>query len=597
MGMSLRVKLASGFGVVLLIFAITGTVAMLALREQRETLGMIGRHELPTINLLHEASLGMQLYRKAEKDILLNLGDAKALKGYLGKLEDIAGELKENLRKLQEALRGNPQAGAKAESLAQESLRAFAAYDELVRRTSAELTAGSSQYNASQASATQANAYYTTYKDNVHTTEKNLEALETQFMERVVASQRELAEQTRGTERLLLISIIGSVLCGAGIGLLVLLSITRPLGRVVSLARAVAAGDLEARASGSYSAEMAVLRDSIEAMVGTLKAKIAEAEHRSAEAAEEGQRARQAAQEAQAAKAAAERAKAEGMIAAAGQLERTVEGISAVTAAISSQVGQASTGAERQSARVSEAATAIEQMNATVLEVAQNAASTAHSTDAARCRANEGSGVMRQVVDGMDEVRRVSAELKGSMDSLGTMVGNIGQIMSVISDIADQTNLLALNAAIEAARAGDAGRGFAVVADEVRKLAEKTMGATREVGEAVTGIQNGTRVNVANVERALGAVESTTELATRCGEVLHEIVSMVDSASDQVRAIATASEEQSATSEEITRSVDEINGISRDTAQIMASSAKAVEQLVGEANTLKALVHKMKSGA
>ena len=592
MGMSLRAKLASGFGVVLLIFAITGTVAMLALREQRETLGMIGRHELPTINLLHEASLGMQLYRKAEKDILLNLGDAKALKGYMGKLESLAGELKENLRKLQDALRGNPQAGAKAEALAQESLRAFAAYDEVVRRTSAELAAGLSQFNA-----TQANAHYTTYKDNVHTTEKNLEALETQFMERVVASQRELAEQTRGTERLLLISIIGSVLCGAGIGLLVLLSITRPLGRVVSLARAVAAGDLEARASGSYSAEMAVLRDSIEAMVGTLKAKIAEAEHRSAEAAEEGQRAKQAAEEAQAAKAAVERAKAEGMMEAAGQLERTVEGISAVTAAISSQVGQASTGAERQSARVSEAATAIEQMNATVLEVAQNAASTAHSTDTARGRANEGSGVMRQVVEGMDEVRRVSAELKGSMDSLGTMVGNIGQIMSVISDIADQTNLLALNAAIEAARAGDAGRGFAVVADEVRKLAEKTMGATREVGEAVTGIQNGTRVNVANVERALGAVESTTELASRCGEVLQEIVSMVDSASDQVRAIATASEEQSATSEEITRSVDEINGISRDTAQIMASSAKAVEQLVGEANALKALVHKMKSGA
>ena len=153
MGMSLRAKLASGFGVVLLIFAITGTVAMLALREQRETLGMIGRHELPTINLLHEASLGMQLYRKAEKDILLNLGDVKALKGYLGKLEEIAGELKENLRKLQDALRGNPQAGAKAESLAQESLRAFAAYDEVVRRTSAELAAGSSQFNANQANA------------------------------------------------------------------------------------------------------------------------------------------------------------------------------------------------------------------------------------------------------------------------------------------------------------------------------------------------------------------------------------------------------------------------------------------------------------
>ena len=194
-------------------------------------------------------------------------------------------------------------------------------------------------------------------------------------------------------------------------------------------------------------------------------------------------------------------------------------------------------------------------------------------------------------------MRRVSAELKNSMDSLGGMVGNIGQIMSVISDIADQTNLLALNAAIEAARAGDAGRGFAVVADEVRKLAEKTMGATREVGEAVSGIQSGTSANIENMERALAAVERTTEMAGRCGEVLREIVTMVDGASDQVRAIATASEEQSATSEEITRSIEEINGISRDTASIMSKSAQAVEQLAGQTRDLQGLVQKMKSGA
>ena len=121
MGMSLRVKLASGFGVILLIFAISGSLAMLALRAQRETLGMLGRHELPTINLLHEASLDMQLYRKAEKDILLNMGDSKALKGYMGKLDEVSAGLGENLRKLEAALRGNPQAGAKAEALAQEA--------------------------------------------------------------------------------------------------------------------------------------------------------------------------------------------------------------------------------------------------------------------------------------------------------------------------------------------------------------------------------------------------------------------------------------------------------------------------------------------
>lgn len=76
------------------------------------------------------------------------------------------------------------------------------------------------------------------------------------------------------------------------------------------------------------------------------------------------------------------------------------------------------------------------------------------------------------------------------MVGLGGQAENIGKVLGVINDIADQTNLLALNAAIEAARAGDAGRGFAVVADEVRKLAEKTMLATKEVGNAILAIQN-----------------------------------------------------------------------------------------------------------
>ena len=184
-----------------------------------------------------------------------------------------------------------------------------------------------------------------------------------------------------------------------------------------------------------------------------------------------------------------------------------------------------------------------------------------------------------------------------ALQGVSSAAEGISRQTGQIDTLAKQTNLLALNAAIEAARAGDAGRGFAVVADEVRKLAEKTMGATREVGEAVSGIQSGTSANIENMERALAAVERTTELAGRCGEVLREIVTMVDGASDQVRAIATASEEQSATSEEITRSIDEINGISRDTASIMNKSAQAVEQLAGQTRDLQGLVQKMKSGA
>jgi len=167
--------------------------------------------------------------------------------------------------------------------------------------------------------------------------------------------------------------------------------------------------------------------------------------------------------------------------------------------------------------------------------------------------------------------------------------------MSVIRDIADQTNLLALNAAIEAARAGDAGRGFAVVADEVRKLAEKTMEATKRVGDAVDGIQKGTTSSKHSVEEAVSAIESATELANHSGQALSEIVGLVERASDQVRSIASASVQQSAASEEINRSIDEVNNISTQTAAGMHESAQVVIQLDEEARTLRELIEGLRA--
>ena len=132
-------------------------------------------------------------------------------------------------------------------------------------------------------------------------------------------------------------------------------------------------------------------------------------------------------------------------------------------------------------------------------------------------------------------------------------------------DIADQTNLLALNAAIEAARAGEAGRGFAVVADEVRKLAEKTMSSTTDVGNAIAAIQQSAGQSIQQVEKAVGNISEATEYSNKSGEALKEIVGMVDQTADEVLAIAAASEQQSATSEEINRSVADVNHIAAST--------------------------------
>lgn len=293
----------------------------------------------------------------------------------------------------------------------------------------------------------------------------------------------------------------------------------------------------------------------------------------------------------------AEQALKDGITQAAEELEGVVEVITSASEELSAQIEQSSRGSEMQSQQTSETATAMEQMNATVLEVAKNASNASEVSQEARQKAQSGAGIVHNVVNGTKSLQSTALELKKDVTSLGKQADDIGQVMNVISDIADQTNLLALNAAIEAARAGEAGRGFAVVADEVRKLAEKTMAATKQVGDAIRDIQQMTSRNIANVENAVKEINSVTELANQSDEAFNEIVQMIDQASDQVRSIATSSEEQSAASEQINRSVEQIAGISNENAEAMRQSSAAVSELSKQSQILKSLIDQMKSGS
>jgi methyl-accepting chemotaxis protein len=260
---------------------------------------------------------------------------------------------------------------------------------------------------------------------------------------------------------------------------------------------------------------------------------------------------------------------------------------------LSGRIDQASQGAREQSGRVHETATAVEEMNATIMEVAKNAGATSQHTETARNKAHEGAELVASVIRSVGAVREEADALKVNMRDLDGQAQGIGAIMDVISDIADQTNLLALNAAIEAARAGEAGRGFAVVADEVRKLAEKTMHATKEVGQAIGGIQQGAADTASRMERAVTRVAEATELAGRSGAAIDQIVALIEAAGDQVRSIATAAEQQSATAEEISRAIAAVNALASEAADAMVQSARAVAELSGLANNLNTLISEL----
>ncbi|MDP3427568.1 MAG: methyl-accepting chemotaxis protein [Humidesulfovibrio sp.] len=386
------------------------------------------------------------------------------------------------------------------------------------------------------------------------------------------------------------------------VGLLMLLigylfskALVRPILQTIDFANQLAKGNLDGELHVTSNDETHTLAEALRAMAKNLKVKIQEAESSCTQADLKTKEAEQATQEALEAKLQAESAKREGMLDAADKLEEIVERITSSSEELSSQVEVMSRGMDLQRDRVGETATAMEQMNASVISVARQAGEVAGSSDNAKDKAAGGAEVVRRSQLAIGHVNSISVQLKENMLQLGKQAEAIGQVMNVINDIADQTNLLALNAAIEAARAGDAGRGFTVVADEVRKLAEKTMGATKEVGENIRAIQDSSRKNIESMDKAAQAIGEATSHSDESAKALDEIVVIAKTNADMVQLIAGAAEEQSGVSEKISSAIEEVNRVAAETAEGMAQSVLAIGEVAHMAAQLRTIIGELKS--
>ncbi|MBQ7609137.1 MAG: chemotaxis protein [Desulfovibrionaceae bacterium] len=381
-----------------------------------------------------------------------------------------------------------------------------------------------------------------------------------------------------------------------GVATFIVLSITKPLGILLQATNRVASGDYSAMPNETrgFYGELLILYQSLKTMVQSIADNVALANEKTKEAEEKSHLAEKATARAEEATRLAEKAKKDGMLAAAERLEDMVTAISAAATELSAQIEQSDRSAAESSRRLAEAAASMREMNASVQDVARNASDAAAASRDTHANAERGQHIISEALLSINAVLKVAQELKADMETLHKHTQNISRIMDVISDIADQTNLLALNAAIEAARAGDAGRGFAVVADEVRKLAEKTMTSTNDVASAITSIQQSAQQSWERMDIAWKNIEQATQLAEESGKALTQIVSSVENTADEVRAIATASEEQSASSGEITSSISYVSDVSHQTTQAMGESAKAISDLARQTEQLSVLIKEMK---
>ena len=276
------------------------------------------------------------------------------------------------------------------------------------------------------------------------------------------------------------------------------------------------------------------------------------------------------------------------------QISLSSEQVTQTSRQLHSSASEIATGAEDVAAQTNTVAVASEQMAATSNDIANNCLSAAENSQQASSTALSGAEAVRQTTNGMERIACQVKDAAKTVEDLGARSEQIGQIIGTIEDIADQTNLLALNAAIEAARAGEQGRGFAVVADEVRALAERTTRATREIGAMIKAIQSETKSAVIAIEEGVAEVEKGTDLSARSAQALEQILDQINGVTMQVNQIATAAEEQTATTGEIASNIQKITNVVQQTAHGATQTASASSQLSQEADKLQTLVGRFK---
>jgi twitching motility protein PilJ len=245
---------------------------------------------------------------------------------------------------------------------------------------------------------------------------------------------------------------------------------------------------------------------------------------------------------------------------------------------------------ENQAREIAAASTAINEMAVSIDHVSSNAAESAAVAERAVTIANKGSDVVQATIAGMDTIRGQIQETSKRIKRLGESSQEIGDIVSLINDIADQTNILALNAAIQASMAGDAGRGFAVVADEVQRLAERSSAATKQIAALVKTIQTDTNEAVISMEQTTAEVVNGAKRAQDAGVALEEIESVSTSLAELIQNISNAARRQAASAGHVSNTMNVIQEITSQTANGTEATAKSIGALAEMANEMRVSV-------
>ncbi len=327
----------------------------------------------------------------------------------------------------------------------------------------------------------------------------------------------------------------------------VLDAVIAPMQEASQTLAQIARGDLTVQMDGHYKGDYALLKNSIESMLGGLK----------------------------------------GM---ARQTQQSTVSMTSATAQILASSTQMASTTREQASAVNEVTTTVSEIKASAEQVAQRAQSVAEEAVQAARVAQKGAEAANASLAGMDDIRAKVEAIAENILALSEQTQQIGDIIDTVTDIAGQSNILALNAAIEAAQAGEAGKGFRVVADEVRSLAEQSRQASAQVKVILGDIQKATNLAVMATEQGTKGVNAGAELVSSTAQTIGELTRAVETAAQAAQQIVAGVGQQTVGLDQIAIGMGDINQAAQQSAAGAQQSQKAAQQLTDLADQLKHVV-------
>jgi twitching motility protein PilJ len=265
----------------------------------------------------------------------------------------------------------------------------------------------------------------------------------------------------------------------------------------------------------------------------------------------------------------------------------TAEQVASAVADSQTTAMELAAASRHQALQISAASDAINDMAQSIDQVSANASESSAVAERSVTIANKGNEVVHNTINGMDNIREQIQDTSKRIKRLGESSQEIGDIVSLIDDIADQTNILALNAAIQASMAGDAGRGFAVVADEVQRLAERSSSATKQIETLVRAIQNDTNEAVISMEQTTSEVVRGARLAQDAGVALEEIEGVSRVLAELIESITDAARQQASSAGQISQTMLVIQQTTTQTTSGTTATAESIGNLAKMASEMR----------